>query len=138
MEFSVYGNKYAKLLATNFSPFFHLHCYRQVASIFTSILDDSVKLLLLKCLRSMETKKGICDNCGTQTAKRNLARHKKRCSGGTLHCTQCPNFSTKSQNDMNYHTAKKHNAPKPDVTFKCKLCCQEFPGFYALRQRRNT
>ena len=47
-------------------------------------------------------------------------------------------FSTKSQNDLNYHIAKKHSAPKPDVTFKCKLCYQEFPGFYALRQHRNT
>ena len=39
---------------------------------------------------------------------------------------------------MNYQTAKKHSAPKPDVTFKCKLCFQEFPGFYASRQHRNT
>ena len=34
--------------------------------------------------------------------------------------------------------AKKHSAPKLDVIFKCKLCFQEFPGFYALRQHRNT
>ena len=79
-----------------------------------------------------------CENCGTQTTKLNLARHKKRCSVGTLYCTQCPNFSTKSQNDLNYHIAKKHSAPKPDITFKCKLCFQEFPGFDALRQHRNT
>ena len=38
---------------------------------------------------------------------------------------------------MNYHIAKKHSAPNPDVTFKCKLCHQEFPGHYALRQHRN-
>ena len=44
----------------------------------------------------------------------------------------------KPQNDMIYHIAKEHSAPKPDVTFKCKLCYQEFPGFYALRQHRNT
>ena len=31
-----------------------------------------------------------------------------------------------------------HNAPKPDITFKCKLCYREFPGFYALRQHKNT
>ena len=82
--------------------------------------------------------KVTCGDCGTQTTKLNLARHKKRCSVGTLYCTQCPNFSTKSQNDLNYHIAKKHSAPKPDVTFKCKLCFPEFPGFYALRQHRNT
>ena len=47
-------------------------------------------------------------------------------------------FLTKSQNDLNYHIAKKHSAPKPEVTIKCKLCYQEFPGLYALRQHRNT
>ena len=79
-----------------------------------------------------------CENCGTQTTRNNIVRHKKSCSAGTLYCSQCPNFSTKSQNDLNYHIAKKHSAPKPDVTFKCKLCCRNFPGFYALRRNRNT
>ena len=82
--------------------------------------------------------KVTCVNCGTQTTKLNLARHKKSCSAGTLHCSQCHNFSTKLQNDVNYHIAKKHNAPKPDITFKCKLCYAEFSGFYALLQHRNT
>ena len=79
-----------------------------------------------------------CENCGTQTTKLNLARHKKSCSAGTLYCTQCPNFSTKSQKDLSHHIAKQHNAPKLDVNFKCKLCYREFPGFYALCQHRNT
>ena len=79
-----------------------------------------------------------CEDCGTQITKLNLARHKKSCSAGTFYCTQCPNFFTKSQSGLNYHTAKKHSAQKPDITFKCKLCYQEFPGFYALRQHRNT
>ena len=70
-----------------------------------------------------------CANCGTQTTRNNFVRHKKRCSAGTLYCTHCPNFSTKSLGDLNYHIAKKHSAPKPDVTFKCKICYQEFPGF---------
>ena len=39
---------------------------------------------------------------------------------------------------MNYQIGKKHSAPKLDVTFKFKLCYQEFPGFYALRQQKNT
>ena len=74
-----------------------------------------------------------CEYCGTQTTKNNIVRHKKRGSVGTLYCTQCPNSSTKSQYDLSYHIAKKHSAPKSDITFKCKLCYQEFPGFYALR-----
>ena len=38
-----------------------------------------------------------CNNCGTQPTKLNLARHKTSCSVGTLFCSQCPNFSTKSR-----------------------------------------
>ena len=73
--------------------------------------------------------KVTCENLGTPTTKLNFARHKKRCSAGTLYCTQCPSFSTKSQNYLIYHIAMKHSAPKTDVTFKCKHCYQEFPGF---------
>ena len=80
----------------------------------------------------------ICEACGAQTTRNNFVRHKKRCSVGTVYCTQCPNFSTKTQNDLNYHFAKKLTAPQLDVTFKCKLFYQEFPGFYASRQHRNT
>ena len=56
-----------------------------------------------------------------------------------VHCIapNIPIFLKKLQNDLNHHTAKKHSAPKPDVTFKCKLCYQEFPGFYASRQQKN-
>ena len=82
--------------------------------------------------------KTACEKCGTQTRRNNIVRQKKRCSLGTLYCTQCPYFSTKSQNYLNYYIAMKHTAPKLDITFKCKICYQEFPGFYALRQRRNT
>ena len=62
--------------------------------------------------------KVTCDKCGTQTTKLNLACDKKSCSACTLNCSQCLNFFTISQNDLNYHIAKKHNAPKPDITFK--------------------
>ena len=82
--------------------------------------------------------KVTCEIYGTQSTKLNLARHKKSCSAGTLNCTQCPNVSTKTQKDLKYHIAKKHSDSKPDVNFKCKLCYQEFPGFTALRQHKNT
>ena len=82
--------------------------------------------------------KVICQNCGTQTTKLNLTRHKKSYSAGTLYCVQCPNFSIKPQNILNYHFAKKHSVPSPSKTYKCKLCHAEFPGFYALRQHKNT
>ena len=78
------------------------------------------------------------ENCGTQTTKPSLARHEKICCAGKLCCTHCPNFSTKSQIDLNYHFAEKHRALKPDLTFTCKLCYREFAGFYSFRQDKST
>ena len=86
----------------------------------------------------MRKEKVTCEICGTQTTGNNFVWHKKSCSAGTLYWTQCPKFSTKSQDDLNYHIAKKHSAPKPNVNFKCKLCYQAFPGFYALRQQKHS
>ena len=57
---------------------------------------------------------------------------------GRCFFTRCPNFSTKSQNDLIYHNAKKPSAPTLDVTFKCKLGNQEILRFYALPQHKNT
>ena len=82
--------------------------------------------------------KVTCGNCGTSVTKKHLSRHKKSCSAGTLYCTQCPNFSIKSRDDIKYHIAKQHTAAEPSITYKCKLCHAEFPGFYALRQHKNT
>ena len=82
--------------------------------------------------------KVTCGNCGVQITKLNLARHKKRCFAGTLYCTQCPNFSTTSKDDLNYHIAKKHSVPRSSITYKCKLCHAELSGFYALRQHKNS
>ena len=82
--------------------------------------------------------KVTCENCGVQITKPNLARHKKRCWAGTLYCTQCPNFSTLSQDDLNYHIAKQHSAAASKISHTCKECHAEFHGFYALRQHKNT
>ena len=82
--------------------------------------------------------KVTCENCGTAVTKVNLSRHKSCCSGGALYCPKCPNFSTKSRDDFNYHNAKQHSAAGPSKTYKCNLCHAELPGFYALRQHKNT
>ena len=79
-----------------------------------------------------------CEHCGTHVTRINMSRHKRRCSVGTLYCTQCPRFSTLSQDDLSSHVAKKHSVPRPSITYKCKLCHAEFPGFYALRQHKNN
>ena len=82
--------------------------------------------------------KVTCENCGVQITKFNLSRHKKRCSAGTLYCSQSPNFSTLCQDDLNYHIAKQHSAAAPSITYKFKLCHAEFSGFYASRQHKNS
>ena len=138
MEISVHGNKYAKKLATYFFAFisfallpsrrFNFHVYFR-----STLLTPFNQMPSLNRYEKVR-----CENCGTRTTNLSLGHHKKSCSAGTLYCTHCPNVSTKFQNDLNYHIAKKHSAPKPDITFKCKLCHQEVPGFYALRQHRNT
>ena len=79
-----------------FSPLFLFHCFNQVATNFTCTSENSLILPLLKCLRSNATKKITCANCGTQT-RRSIFWRYTRCSTGTLHFTQCPNFSTTSQ-----------------------------------------
>ena len=55
-----------------------------------------------------------------------------------MYCPKCPNFSTKSRDDLYYHIVKKHSVPRPSIAYKCKLCHAKFPGFYALRQHKNT
>ena len=110
------------------SSCFNLHVYFR---LFCQITVFEMPSLIRK-------EKVTCENCGNQTTINNIVQHKKSCSAGTLYCTHCPIFHTKSQNDLNCHIAKKHSAPKLDVTFKCKLCFQEFPESYALLQHRNT
>ena len=86
----------------------------------------------------IQKEKVACEHCGTQVTRNNIVRQKNGCSAGTLYCTQNPNFSTLCQDDLNYHVAKKHSVSRPSMTYKCKLCHADFPGFYALPQHQNT
>ena len=60
-----------------------------------------------------------CGKCGTSVTEQKLSRHKSHCSGETLYCANCPNFSTKLGDDLNYHIAKKHATPRVKVTHNC-------------------
>ena len=82
--------------------------------------------------------KVTCGGCGTSVTEYNLSRHKLLCSDGALYSPKCPNFSTITREDLNYHDAKKHSVPKPSITYKCKLCHADITGFYALYQHKNT
>ena len=39
---------------------------------------------------------------------------------------------------MNYLVAKKHSVARLSTAYKCKQCHADVPGFYALRQHKNT
>ena len=97
-----------------------------------------ITLFITKMPSLIRKEKVSCEHCGTQVTRNNIVRHKRRCSAGTLYCTQRPNFSTLSQVDLNYHIAKKQSFPRPSITYKCKLCHAEFSSFYVLRQHKNT
>ena len=113
-----------------------MHCYNQVAKIVKLIFRF---FCLLQKIPALDRNvKYSCENCGTLVTKKNLSRHKKSCSAGTLYCPKCPNFFTKSRDDLNYHIVKQQSAAGPSKTYKCTLCHAEFPGFYALRQHKNT
>ena len=134
-KFLVIGELNIKILATKFSPLFLLHCYNQVVKLLRSFENF---LFLTKMTSLIRKEKITCENCGAQVTRNNIVRHKKRCSAGTLYCTQCSNFFTKSGDDSNYHIAKNYSAPSSSNLYKCKLCHAEFPGFYALCQHKNT
>ena len=138
MEFFVNGKNILKISPTIFLSISFLHCYSQVCSV-SYIHFGSFCVTNFTQMPSLNRyEKVTCESCGNQTTTLNLARHKKSSSAGILFCIQCPNFCTKPQNDLNYHIAEKHSAPKLDVTFKCSLCYQDFPGFYSLRQHKDT
>ena len=46
-------------------------------------------------------------------------------------------FRKTFQADLNYDNAKKHPIVRAKNT-KCKICLEEFSGFYALRKHRNS
>ena len=81
--------------------------------------------------------KVTCGKFGTSVTKLNLSRHKSRCSGRILYCPKCPNFSTKSRDDSNYHIAKKHSAAGPKNNHRCKECSIDFSNFHSLRHHKQ-
>ena len=64
------------------SSHFNLHIYFRLFCQTTIIEMPSL----------VRKEKFTCENCGTQTTRNNIVRHKKKCSIGTIYCIQCPNF----------------------------------------------
>ena len=49
-----------------------------------------------------------------------------------------PQFLYKIKRWFELSYCQKHSIPRPSIAYKCKPCHAEFPGFYALRQHKNT
>ena len=116
------------------------HYFSCIATINLLKLLRSIQIILSITKMPSFIRKGkvSCKHCGTQVTRINLFRHKKRCSAVILFCTRSPSFSTLSQDHLNYHVAKRNSVLRTSITYKCKLCHAEFPGFYALLQQKNT
>ena len=120
-------------------------CYNSCAIIFFSLLQSSCYLFYVNCrlicyiqFTGMSglnrNKKVFCENCGTQTKKRNIVRHKTSCSVGTFFCTESPNISITSQANFNYHIPTNIQEHEKRKTYNCKICVEEFSGFHVRRK----
>ena len=68
-----------------------------------------------------------CENCGTETTKWNIARHKKRCSVGTILLQATSDFSKTSQTDLNYlEKQKKQPSVRANNTYNVKFVWRKF------------
>ena len=76
-----------------------------------------------------------CEDCGKEYRRDNAARHRKSCVRGVISCPEC-NYCTYNQQEMNFHTSKKHVKSNPKST-KCVSCEKEFASYYSLQQHRK-
>ena len=80
-----------------YSPLFLLHWFSQIVTNFTFTSETYIILLLFKLLTSNAAKKLLVKNVEHKVEQAFFWKHRRRCSTGTLHFTQCPNFPTTSQ-----------------------------------------
>ena len=75
------------------------------------------------------------EDCGKDYRRANAARHRKSCVRGVISCPEC-SYCTYNQQEMNFHTSKKHVKSTPKST-KCVSCEKEFPNYYSLQKHRK-
>ena len=102
-----------------------MHRYNQLAPIFTILWEHSGENFLLELPSLICNDKVTCENFATEITKIILARRTKRCSIGTVVWAKCPNFSTRSPADLNFHFAKKRSSSQTktikSVNFRTKI-----------------
>ena len=135
---SISSELYWKTFATNFYHYFVLHCNSQVATIFTLISDFSVKILPLNCLPSNATRR-----LRVKIVEPKLRSLIFRVTGRGVRkedfiALNVQTIQNPPKADLKYHIAKKLPIVQAKITKKCKLCFEEFSGFYGLQKQRSS
>ena len=70
---------------------------------------------------SHRNEKVKCEDCGSMYTRINAARPQKTFEKNGYKCPNC-HFYTNSREDLNYHTAKKHDPPISKQSTVCFSC----------------
>ena len=119
-----------------FSPLFLLHCYSQVATSLRLFQNNLLYSYYSNAFPQSQRKTYLWEQRHSNY-QNIIFRHKKRCSTGTLYCTQRPIFLTTSQAVLNYHVAMKDPRVRAKST-QCNFFVEEFSGFSRLRKHRSS
>ena len=79
-----------------------------------------------------------CDKSGNRMVNKNISRHNKTYKGGNLFCLECPEFTPKTKEELNYYKPKKHRKDDSEKNSTCTDCILTFQCFYALRKHVQT
>ena len=107
---------------------------------FLFVSDCSVKRPISKCLRLIGTR-SIRVSIVVPKLHESillLTRSEVRLGNSIVPNFLTPHFAKKQDDNSDHHNAKKHSAPKLDVTFKSKFCAEDFPRFYEIRQHKKN
>ena len=93
--------------------------------------------LLLKMRPFIGNDKVTFENCGSKATRKNLARHRKRCSFGKLFSAKCPNCPRRSQADLNFHNSERSRAYPSQKKVISVIFVTEFPFFSNYTNRKG-
>ena len=138
--FSIYGRKFRLTFATYFLSLIFLNLLESSCFIFYSIFEGVFYTFYCYVWSKPQQKSYLWKLWDTNYKEKHGTTQAEMFNWSLLLylVSQCPNFTSVSQNNKIHRNAKTHNAPKLDVTFKCELFYKEFPTFCALWQRKVT
>ena len=79
-----------------------------------------------------------CNYFAKKVKRVNWSRLNKSCVSGIKSSPQCPNFSCKTQTEMDQHTATKRVIPSMIAKTKCKISEEKNCSFYSLQRHKKA